>query len=141
MHSNRRKVVMKWRQTVDKSPTHFKGSGASPSTPSCWNTSPNEESNTFSISGSPGPDGLGSLSLNTPKRRAEMLGESIPSPSKVKLKKISAEINRKINNSQVNLFTLFVSANVYMEIYFNCNSFPEMIADMCFCGSLIREIR
>lgn len=118
MHSNRRKVVMKWRQTVDKSPAHFKGRGASPSTPSCWSTSPNEDSNTFSVSGSPGPDGLGSLSLNTPKRRAEMLGESIPSRSKVKLKKVSAEINTKINNSQVNLFTLFASVKVYTEIYF-----------------------
>lgn len=118
MDSDRRKVVMKWRQTVGKSPTHFKGRGASPSTPSCWSTSPSEDSNVFSVSGSPGPDGLGSLSLNTPKRSAEMLGESIPSPSKVKLKKISSEINTKINNVQVNLFTLFASVKVYMETYF-----------------------
>lgn len=118
MHSNRRKVVMKWRQTIDKSPTHFKSRDASPSPPSCWSTSPNEDSNTLSFSGSPGPDGIGSLSLNTPKRTAEMLGESIPSHSKVKLKKISAEINAQINNSQVNLFTLFASVQVYMEICF-----------------------
>ncbi|XP_068450522.1 putative deoxyribonuclease TATDN2 isoform X2 [Clinocottus analis] len=58
-------------------------------TSSCWNNSPIQDSNTLTPSGSPGPDGLGALSLDTPKRKAGVLCESEPSSGKVKLRKLS----------------------------------------------------
>ncbi|XP_051270676.1 putative deoxyribonuclease TATDN2 [Dicentrarchus labrax] len=89
MDSSRKKVSMKWRRTAVTSPTHLQERNAGLGTPTRWNMSPNEDSNTLPLSDSPGPDGLGSLSLDTPKRKAVVLGESTPSLGKVKLRKLS----------------------------------------------------
>ncbi|KAG8007861.1 Deoxyribonuclease Tat-D [Nibea albiflora] len=60
-----------WRRTAVISPTTPKGRRASSGAPFGWNVSPNEDSNTLTLCDSPGPDGLGALSLDTPKRKAE----------------------------------------------------------------------
>ncbi|XP_022600799.1 putative deoxyribonuclease TATDN2 [Seriola dumerili] len=89
MDSSRKKLTFKWLKTVVTSPTHLQRRDAGSDTPSRWNMSPNEYSDTLPLSDSPGPEGLGALSLDTPKRKAEVLGESTPSIGKVKLRKLS----------------------------------------------------
>ncbi|XP_067443565.1 putative deoxyribonuclease TATDN2 [Thunnus thynnus] len=90
MDSNRKKVKFSWRRTSITSPTQLQERDAGFATPSRWNTlSPNEDSNTLPFSDSPGPDGLGAMSLDTPKRKAEVLSDSTPSVGKVKLRKLS----------------------------------------------------
>lgn len=92
MHSRREMANGKWPQTVDESPP-------SPSTPTSRSPWPNEDSRTFLLSDSPGPDGLSSMSLSTPKRKSKMFGEDVTSHSKAKLK-ISAEVNTNLKTSQ-----------------------------------------
>ncbi|XP_023279239.1 putative deoxyribonuclease TATDN2 [Seriola lalandi dorsalis] len=89
MDSSRKKLTFKWLKTVVTSPTHLQRRDAGSDTPSRWNMSPNEYSDTLPLSDSPGPEGLGALCLDTPKRKAEVLGESTPSIGKVKLRKLS----------------------------------------------------
>ncbi|KAM7006420.1 putative deoxyribonuclease TATDN2 [Tautogolabrus adspersus] len=89
MDSNRNKLSIKWLRKAVTSPAHFQGRDAGPVTPSGWNMSPIEDSKTLSVSDSPGPDGVGELSLYTPKRKAGDLGESEPTIGKVKLRKLS----------------------------------------------------
>ncbi|KAM9362258.1 putative deoxyribonuclease TATDN2 [Symphorus nematophorus] len=100
MDSGRKKVVINWRRTAATSPAHHLGRGTSPSTPSRWNMSPNEDSNSLPLSDSPGPDGLGELSLDTPKRKAEVLNESMPSVGKAKLRKLSRMNNENFLASE-----------------------------------------
>ncbi|XP_073324982.1 putative deoxyribonuclease TATDN2 [Pagrus major] len=89
MDSNRKKVMFKWRQTAVTSPVHLQGRDAGSRTPSRCNLWPKEESHTSPLCDSPGPGGLGELSLDTPKRKAAVLGEGMPSLGKVKLRKLS----------------------------------------------------
>lgn len=91
----REKANGKWPQTVDKSPVRSKSRGTSPSTPTSRSPWPNEDSRTFLLSDSPGPDGLGSMSLSTPKRKSKMFGEDVTAHSEAKLK-ISAEVNTNL---------------------------------------------
>ncbi|TMS19700.1 hypothetical protein E3U43_004021 [Larimichthys crocea] len=86
----------KWRRTTVISPTTPQGRRASSGTPLGWNMSPNEDSNTLTLCDSPGPDGLRALSLDTPKRKAAVLGESTPSLGKAKLRKLSRKMSKKI---------------------------------------------
>ena len=83
------------------SPVHHPERDSSPSTPFHWNMSPNEDSNSLLFSDSPGPDGLGKLSLDTPKRKAEVLGESMPSVGKAKLRRLSRMNNEMFINLKV----------------------------------------
>uniref|UniRef100_UPI0037E856E7 putative deoxyribonuclease TATDN2 n=1 Tax=Semicossyphus pulcher TaxID=241346 RepID=UPI0037E856E7 len=92
MDHNRKKLSIKWLKKAVTPPTRLRGRGAGSVTPSRLNLSPNEDSNTLSLGDSPGPDGLGALSLDTPKRKATVLDESVPSIGKVKLRKL-ARIN------------------------------------------------
>ncbi|KAM6927819.1 putative deoxyribonuclease TATDN2 [Xenentodon cancila] len=55
---------------------------------SCWNE--NEDSSDLSLNDSLGSEVLGALSLDTPKRKAEVLSESLPSLGKIKLKSIKS---------------------------------------------------
>lgn len=93
----------KWRRTTVISPTTPQGRRASSGTPLGWNMSPNEDSNTLTLCDSPGPDGLRALSLDTPKRKAAVLGESTPSLGKAKLRKLSRKMSKKIISPEVNL--------------------------------------
>lgn len=104
MDSNRKKIAFKWRQTAVTSPAHLQGRDTGSVTPSRRNSWPNEDSNTLPPSDCPGPCGLGSLSLDTPKRKAEVLGKSMPSYGKVKLRKLSRKNHKNIITSQVNLY-------------------------------------
>ncbi|XP_038553488.1 putative deoxyribonuclease TATDN2 [Micropterus salmoides] len=87
MDSSRKKLKFKWLRTAITSPARPQGGNAG--TPSRWNMSPNEDSNALLLSDSPGPVCLGALSLDTPKRKAEVLCERMPSVGKVKLRKLS----------------------------------------------------
>nr|XP_046239843.1 putative deoxyribonuclease TATDN2 [Scatophagus argus]XP_046239844.1 putative deoxyribonuclease TATDN2 [Scatophagus argus]XP_046239845.1 putative deoxyribonuclease TATDN2 [Scatophagus argus] len=89
MDSGRKKIAFKWRQTAVTSPVYLKDKDAGLSAPSCWDTAPNEDSGALHLSGSPGPDGLGELSLDTPKRKAKVLHENVPNLDTVKLRKLS----------------------------------------------------
>ncbi|XP_044033045.1 putative deoxyribonuclease TATDN2 [Siniperca chuatsi] len=101
MDSSRKKLTIKWLRTAVTSPTHLQGGDTD--TPSHWNMSPNEDSNTLPLSDSLGPDGLGALSLDTPKRKAKELGESMPSLGKVKLRKLSRKNSDYFRTSKENL--------------------------------------
>ncbi|KAJ4926644.1 hypothetical protein JOQ06_014393 [Pogonophryne albipinna] len=98
MDIRRKKLKFKRLQTTITSPTQLQDRDASPGTPSCWNMSPNEDS--YNLCSSPGPDGLGEMSLNTPKRKAKELGESTPSLGKLKLRKLSRKNYEEIITSE-----------------------------------------
>ncbi|XP_068568796.1 putative deoxyribonuclease TATDN2 [Cebidichthys violaceus] len=91
MDCSKKKLMFKWLRTAITSPTNLQERDADSGTPSRWNESPTEDSNTLPLGDSPGPDGLGALSLDTPKRKAGVLSESTPSLGKVKLRKLSRE--------------------------------------------------
>lgn len=94
---------MKWRQTAETSPVHQRGRRDGSETPSRWNTFANEYLNILPLSDSPGTADLGTLSLDTPKRKAEVLTESIPSDGKVKLRELSRKNLKELTTSQVAL--------------------------------------
>ncbi|KAK5872346.1 hypothetical protein PBY51_013059 [Eleginops maclovinus] len=96
MEYRRKKLKIKRLQTSIPSPTQLQESNAILGTRSCWNMSPNEDS--YNLSSSPGPDGLGALSLDTSKRKAEELCES--TPGKLKLKKLSRKKYEEILTSK-----------------------------------------
>lgn len=104
MDGNRKEMVSTWRQTVVTSLAHLEGSDSSLCTPSPWNSWPNEESKAMLLSDSPGPDGLGLLSLDTPKRKAVVLSETMPSYGKVKLRKLSRSFQKNLSTFQVKSF-------------------------------------
>ncbi|XP_040015657.1 putative deoxyribonuclease TATDN2 isoform X2 [Xiphias gladius] len=89
MDSSRKKLTFKWLRTAVTSPTHLESRDTGSDTASQWNMSPDADSKTLPLRHSPGPEGLGALSLDTPKRKAGVLSESRPSLSKVKLRKLS----------------------------------------------------
>ncbi|XP_034538104.1 putative deoxyribonuclease TATDN2 isoform X2 [Notolabrus celidotus] len=68
MSSRKKKVTMKWLQKAT-TPTHLRGRGATSVTPTRWNMLPNEDSKSLPLSDSPGLGGLGTLCLDTPKRK------------------------------------------------------------------------
>lgn len=110
MDSSRKKVTIKWLRTTITSPTHLQERDVGSGTPSRWNISPNEDSNTSpynTVSESPGPDGLGAMSLDTPKRKAVVLGDSTPSVGKLKLRKLSKKSFESFTSPEVNLILLF----------------------------------
>lgn len=112
MDSNRKKLSFKWRRTAVTSPRNRQGGDAGSGTPSRWNMSLNEDSNTLPFGDSPGPGGLGALNLDTPKRKAEVLGES--RPSLVKLRKLSRKNFEIFTTSKVNLCCKCCSAHLLM---------------------------
>lgn len=95
MDTNKEMINCKWRQTAVTSLVHIRGRGAGSATPSGWATSPYEDSDTLALSHSPGPDGLGALSLEPPKRKTKVLGKIIPPHSKVKVRNF---FRKKIEN-------------------------------------------
>lgn len=99
-------------QTADKSPVCSRSWGTSQCTPTSRSPWPNEDSRTCLLIDSPGPDGLGSMSLSTPKRKSKMFGEDVTSHSKVKLT-IFAEVNTILKTSQQSIIV--------------CNSVPVQI--------------
>lgn len=103
MDSNRKLVKFNWRRTSITSPTQLQERDTCSTTPSRWNMSPDEDSSTLPVSDSPGPDGLGAMSLDTPKRKAEVLSDSTPSVGKVKLRKLARKNLETFITSEVNL--------------------------------------
>ncbi|XP_031612928.1 putative deoxyribonuclease TATDN2 [Oreochromis aureus] len=89
MDSRRKKVAFSWLRTTVTSPAHRQGGNAGLVTPPCRTITQNEDSETLPCSDSPGSARLGALSLDTPKRKAEVLSESLPSLGKLKLRKLS----------------------------------------------------
>lgn len=74
MNSDRKKVSFKWLKGVSyyKTPMH-------------------EESTAHPLTDSPGSELLGEMSLDTPKRKADVFCKSMPSAGKAKLRKQSRE--------------------------------------------------
>nr|XP_015815258.2 putative deoxyribonuclease TATDN2 [Nothobranchius furzeri] len=89
MDSNRKKVKFNWLNTVFSSARAQRGDEGS-STPSPCKT-PQNKPTTLPPADSPGSESFGALSLNTPKRKLELSGESLPSAGKVKLRKLSED--------------------------------------------------
>ncbi|KAL7408528.1 hypothetical protein ABVT39_025019 [Epinephelus coioides] len=100
MDSNRKTLAFKWIRTAATPPAHPQERDAGSGTSSRWNMSSYEDSDSVPLSDSPGPDGLGALSLDTPKRKAVELGESMPSSGKRKLRKLSRRNNEHFKTSE-----------------------------------------
>ncbi|XP_061584280.1 putative deoxyribonuclease TATDN2 [Cololabis saira] len=84
MDSGRQKVSFKWLHRASTSPTSPQAN-----TPGSSGWNKNEDSSYLPLNESPGSEVLGALSLDTPKRKAEVLGESAPSSGKIHLRKLS----------------------------------------------------
>ncbi|XP_014914538.1 putative deoxyribonuclease TATDN2 isoform X1 [Poecilia latipinna] len=89
MDNARKKVSFKWIQTAATLPREACQSNASCSTPSDCSKPSHGDTSGFRLSDSPGSERLGALSLDTPKRKAEVVSESVPSAGKAKLRKLS----------------------------------------------------
>ncbi|XP_062256596.1 putative deoxyribonuclease TATDN2 [Platichthys flesus] len=100
MDSSRKKLTIKWRQKAATSPVHLERRGAGSATPLRRDMSPDEDSNTSSHSDSPGPEAFKALSLDTPKRKAEVLDKSVPSVGKDKLRKLSRRNHKSFTTSK-----------------------------------------
>ena len=106
MDSGRQKVSFKWLHTAFTSPTQPQRKQADSSAPSCQNK--NEDSSNLPLSESPGSEKLGTLSLNTPKRKAKVLCESLSSLGKIKLRKLSRKNSETFKTLKVRLYYLDV---------------------------------
>ncbi|XP_071375114.1 putative deoxyribonuclease TATDN2 [Centroberyx affinis] len=91
MDSSRKKVKFQWLRSAAGSSTNVRRRNAGLCTPPRWNMLPVEDLNTPSsgLNESTGSAGLGALSLDTPKRKADVLSGSSPSVGKIKLRKLS----------------------------------------------------
>lgn len=90
MDSNGKKVKFNWLQTALTPLARAQERKVGSVTPSPCKTSGSEQlRSTFPLSDSPGSTLLGSLSLDTPKRKAEVLNESGPSSGKARQRKLS----------------------------------------------------
>ena len=107
MDSNRKKLKIKWRRTAIPSPALLQERNAGSGTPSRWNIFDSNTSPYNTASESPGPDGLGAMSLDTPKRKAVVLGDGTPSLGKLKLRKLSQKKFESFTTPEVNLILLF----------------------------------
>ncbi len=101
MDSNRKKIVITWQRTAVTPPACLQERHTGSGTPSQKNMWPIEDSHILPFSDSPGSDRLGALSLDTPKRKAEVLGASTPSSGKIKLRKHSRKNYEFFTNSKV----------------------------------------
>ncbi|KAG7218174.1 hypothetical protein INR49_007456 [Caranx melampygus] len=86
MDGSRKRLSFKWLQTVT-SPVRCQRSDIDSNSRSPWNMS--ESPGTLPLADSPGPEGLGALSLDTPSRKAAVLGERVSSAASAKLRKLS----------------------------------------------------
>ncbi|XP_074536593.1 putative deoxyribonuclease TATDN2 [Halichoeres trimaculatus] len=86
MNNWKKKVSITWLKKAT-TPTQLRGRGKSSVTPSSLNKMLNEDSEPLPLSNSPGLGRLGTLSLDTPKRKA--VDDSKTFEGKVKLRKIS----------------------------------------------------
>lgn len=127
MDSSREKVTFRWKRTAVTSPTPLQRRDAGSYTPSRWNMSPDGDSKTLPLSDSPGSEGLRELSLDTPKRKAEELGENTPSLGKVKLRKLSKRNYETITMSKVNLYCKSCFAHC-LKCAVSCIQFCEEIS-------------
>lgn len=84
MSSSKKKLTIKWLRTAITSSPNLQARDAGLGTPSRGNESLIEDSSPLPLGDSPGPDGLGALSLDSPKRKAGAQDESTPSSGKVK---------------------------------------------------------
>ncbi|KAK2862202.1 hypothetical protein Q5P01_001735 [Channa striata] len=98
MDHSKKKVKIKWLQTAVTSPTQVQRRDDGADTTSSWNMSLHEDTKTLPLSDSPGSKRFGSLSLDTPKRKSEVLGERVPSVVKDKLRKLSRKNLEKISH-------------------------------------------
>lgn len=127
MDSSREKLTFKWLRTTVTSPTQVQRRDADFSTPSRRNMSPHEESNSLPLSDSPGPEGFGVLSLDTPKRKAEVLDKAVSSLGKVKLRKLSKKKFETFRTSEVNL-GLSVITTIFKKFkhFLKCSKNPNL---------------
>lgn len=96
MDSAKKKVSFKWLQTAATLSTEACQSNAGPIPPRHHGTPRRDELSALPLSDSPGTERLGALSLSTPKRKAKVLCESVPSAGKAKLRKRSKSFRAKV---------------------------------------------
>ncbi|XP_030585893.1 putative deoxyribonuclease TATDN2 isoform X2 [Archocentrus centrarchus] len=89
MDSSRKKVAFSWLRTAVTSPADLRGEDTGSVTPPYRNITQKEDSKILPCCDSPGSERLGSLSLDTPKRKSEVLCENLPSLGKLKARKLS----------------------------------------------------
>ncbi|KAM9408214.1 putative deoxyribonuclease TATDN2 [Pholidichthys leucotaenia] len=94
MKTSRKKISFKWIQTQGTSSTSHHGETAGFVTPSSLNILKHQDLKTLPSSGSPGPEVFGALSLDTPKRKAEVRSESEPTLGKLKLRNLSKKMKQ-----------------------------------------------
>lgn len=104
MDSSRKKITFKWRRAAVTSPAHVQRGDTGSGTASPLNMLASEDSNASPLNDSAGPDGLGALSLDTPKRKAEVLLGSVPSFGKVRLRELSKKNNEYFMHLKVYLY-------------------------------------
>uniref|UniRef100_A0A3B3BTD7 TatD DNase domain containing 2 n=1 Tax=Oryzias melastigma TaxID=30732 RepID=A0A3B3BTD7_ORYME len=93
MDRDREKVSFKWLHSAAATPpSRLQRQSSASKTPSPWKTQKKEESSILRQSDSPGSESFGALSLDTPKRKAEVLHESEVSSIKQKLFRDDSQI-------------------------------------------------
>ncbi|RVE73234.1 hypothetical protein OJAV_G00048730 [Oryzias javanicus] len=93
MDRDRKKVSFKWLLSAAATPpSQLQRKSPAAKTPSPWKTQKKEESSILRQSDSPGSESFGALSLDTPKRKAEVLHESEVSSIKQKLFRDDSQI-------------------------------------------------
>lgn len=103
MDNSREQVIFKSLRPTVTPPTSQAaplGQDDAPVTPCGWNMVTDKDPNASPLSYSPGTDGLGALSLDTPKRKAQLLSVNPPSSGEVELRKRSRKM---LETFQVNL--------------------------------------
>uniref|UniRef100_A0A3P9H130 TatD DNase domain containing 2 n=1 Tax=Oryzias latipes TaxID=8090 RepID=A0A3P9H130_ORYLA len=86
MDRDRKKVSFQWLHGAAATPSRPQRKGSGPKKPSPWKTQKKEGSSILRQSDSPGSESFGALSLDTPKRKAEVLHESEESLGKIRQK-------------------------------------------------------
>lgn len=105
MDSNGKKVKFNWLQTALTPLARAQERKVGSVTPSQCKTPGSEQlRSTFPLSDSPGSKLLESLSLDTPKRKAEVLNESGPSSGKAKQRKLSWTNSNIFKTSMVSFY-------------------------------------
>lgn len=104
MDSSRKKVAFNWLRTAVTSPSDGRAGDPGSVTPPGRNIRQKEDSEMLPCIDSPGSERFGSMSLDTPKRKAEVLCEKLPSFGKLKPRKLSKNNSETLKTSKVGLY-------------------------------------
>jgi len=140
MSSSKKKLTIKWLRTAITSSPNLQARDAGLGTPSRGNESLIEDSSPLPLGDSPGPDGLGALSLDSPKRKAGAQGESTPSSGKVKLRKLSSINSEHFLTSKVHFYCKSCSTHVFNEVFYQSWSLKCTMSCIMFSTTEITDL-